>query len=292
MNHFFSGVGKMLTDNRKRQAESEALSSEAESFNVAGDGGYMVVLKYALFALFAYYNARLFITTVPGWEGYLTAVFALAGEATALYCYNNYKRSTGNHKTALGVFALLLFAFSFTHASISFFKMEHGSMSGPIQFYCERIAFPLLFGLLLLAAIIIPLCHWRTKVAAKQAEAQTKIETDHAELVGETAAMRNKAKLERERLNHFGEEIKLGNEYTDKLKQFAAMKRDELAALEEIPEPFRSQIIKELGLTVPDSTKSAASTPGSSTSSLPEPTQSKPVVTWQGGKVISEQRGN
>ena len=117
----FSGIGKMLSKQKEREKESEALKTEAGGFQLATDGGYIVVLKYALFTLFGFYNVRLFLTTVPGWERYLTAVFALLGEATALYCFNKYTRSTGRHKQALGPFALLLFAFSFTHATISFF---------------------------------------------------------------------------------------------------------------------------------------------------------------------------
>jgi hypothetical protein len=43
-------------------------------------------------------------------------------------------------------------------------------------------------------------------------------------------------------LEHFEEEIIIGNEYVGKLKRYAQMKRDEYEALLEIPEPFRSQI--------------------------------------------------
>ncbi|MDQ3013459.1 MAG: hypothetical protein M3X11_22480, partial [Acidobacteriota bacterium] len=111
----------MLTRQAEQENQSEALQAEGQKFKLASDGGYIVALKYALFCLFAFYNARLFLTTVPGWEAYLTACFALLGEATALYCFNNYTRSTGNHQKALGVFALVLFVFSFTHATISFF---------------------------------------------------------------------------------------------------------------------------------------------------------------------------
>ncbi len=282
MKSFFSGIGQMLNQQRSRQRESDSLATEADSFPVAGNGGYIVALKYALFVLFGFYNARLFITTVPGWEGWMTAVFALAGESTALYCFNNYTRSTGNHKKALGVFALLLFAFSFTHATISFFRMEQGNLSGRIQFYCEHVAFPLLFGLLLAAAIVIPLCHWRAKVAAEQAEAQTKIETDRASLVAESAAMRNQAALERERLTHFRNEIELGNEYVGELKRFAKMKKDEQGALADIPEPLRSQIANQLGL---DLAKPEAK------DETPLPSTDKPVVRWQGGRVV-DQRGN
>ena len=143
-------------------------------------------------------------------------------------------------------------------------------MSGFIQFYCEHVAFPLLFGLLLLAAIVIPLLHWRAKVAKKQAEAQTKIESERADLVAESAALRNKSQLEHERLKNFEEEIKIGNAYVEKLKQFGRMKRDEQAALNELPEPLRSQIAAELGLTLTD------------------PPPSKPVAVWRGNEQLGQ----
>lgn len=244
----FFGIGKMLTRQDEHQRASENLKTEANSFELASDGGYIKVLKYALFVLFGYYNARLFIVTVPGWEGYLTATFALLGESTALYCFNNYARSTGAHQKALGVFASLLMLFSATHATISFFRMESGSLSGGIRFYCERIAFPLLFSLLLLAAVVIPLLHWRRKIAEEQAKAQVTIASSRARLIADAAALRDESELERARLTHFEERIKLGNEYVDKLIGFARMKKSEREALMEIPEPLRSQIASELGI--------------------------------------------
>jgi len=273
-------VGKMLGRENQHAEESESLKNEANSFQLATDGGYIKVLKYLLFILFGYYNARLFIVTVPGWEGYFTAVFALTGEATALYCFNNYTRSTGKHQKALGVFAILLMLFSVTHATISFFRMEaHAGYSGPIRVYCERVAFPLLFSLLLLAAIIIPLLHWRRKIAEKQAQAQVKIASGRAELVAEAATMRDQTQLERERLESFEERIKLGNEYVAKLRAFGRMKKDEAEALLDIPLPLRSQIAEALGIEL-DAQQN-------------EQTQSKkPVVRWQGGQIVEPTRGN
>src|SRR5690242_14972603 len=107
----FFGIGKMLSRQSEQARAAEDLKTEAGKFQLATDGGYIKVLKYLLFVLFAFYNARLFLTTVPGWERYVTALFALLGECTALYAFNNYTRSTGRHKQALGVFALLLFCF-------------------------------------------------------------------------------------------------------------------------------------------------------------------------------------
>lgn len=244
-------LGKSFADADDHARQSEALKKEADSFQLATDGGYIKWLKYALFALFGYYNARLFIVTVPGWEGYLTAAFALAGEATALYCLTNFNRSSGSHKAALGAFGFLLTLFSVTHATISWFRMEnHARLSGGIRFYCESVAFPLLFGLLLLAAILIPLCHWRSKIAAEQAKAKVEIESNRAQLVAKAANLRAESELERERLASLEEKIQIGNEYVSKLQQFAKMKERESAALAGITDPeLRKQIAATFGVS-------------------------------------------
>ena len=231
-------VGKAFSRQQEQERESEKLKSEAEGYELASDGGYWTGLKVALFVLFGYYNARLFLVTVPGWEGYLTAAFALLGEATAFWCLHNFTRSAGAHKAALGTFGALLTIFSVTHATISFFRMEsHAGFSAPLRFYCERVAFPLLFGLLLLAAIVIPLCHWRKRIAQEQAATQVDIASSRARLVGSAAALKNEALLEHERLEHLRERIRLGNEYVSELEAFAAMKAREHDALNRIGNP-------------------------------------------------------
>jgi len=59
---------------------------------------------------------------------------------------------------------------------------------------------------------VIPLLHWRRMIAEKQAAAQVTIACSRAQWVADSAAMRDEAQLERERLTHFEEKIKLGNE--------------------------------------------------------------------------------
>lgn len=268
-----SAIGAMLGRKSEQAYAAENLKTEAHNFDLASDGGYIKVLKYLLFILFAFYNARLFLTTITGWEKYITALFALLGECTALYCFNNYTRSVAKHKMALGVFAILLFVFAFTHATISFFRMERGDLSGPIRFYCEHVAFPTLFGLLLLAAIVIPLMHWRTRIAAKQAEAQVEIDESRAHLVAQTAKMRDENELERARIDHFKEKIRIGNDYATELRSFAKMKQSERDALLGIPEPLRSQVAAELGIDLTEAEQAAAGT-------------SKPIAVWRGSEQI------
>jgi hypothetical protein len=254
------GIGKAFAKERDNARQSEELKQEAGSFQLVGDGGYILLLKYLLFVLFGYYNARLFVVTVPGWEGWMTALCALAGEGTALYCINSFTRSAGGHRAALGLFGALLTLFSVTHATISFFRLEsHGGMSGGVRFYCERVAFPLLFGLLLLASIFIPLTHWRKKIAAEQAKAQVRIASSRAQLLSEAAAMRDENQLERERIASLEEQILLEGEYVGKLEQFADMKARQKAIIDGIADPtLREQIAGMLGMSATE--KPSAST--------------------------------
>ncbi len=297
------GFGRAMMRERENQREAERNEQTANDFKLPTDGGYMLGLKYALFVLFGYYNARLFLNTVPGWEGWLTAGFALAGEATALYCLNTFPRTAGSHKTAVGLFGAALTAFSVTHATISFFRIDqHAVASGPIRFYCERIAFPLLFGLLLLAAIIIPLTHWRKKVAAERAKAQTEIETGRARLLAESANLRNEAMLERERLRFLEEQLLIEGEYVQKIEQFAQLKERESEAINSITDPaVREQVATMLGRSSgkPSMGRQAATKRfGPLTDEEyehyrrtgEEPRRDR--IVWQGDKIVSESRGN
>jgi hypothetical protein len=272
-------IGKAFSREREKDKRAEAIQREADNYDLATDGGYLLGLKYLLFALFGYYNAKLFVITVTGLEGYGTALCALAGEATALYCLNNFTRSAGAHKTALGIFGALLTIFSVVHATLSFFKIhEMAGYSAGIEFYARRVAFPLLFSMLMLAAVIIPLLHWRKKIAAEQAKAQVQIASDRARVAVQSAAMRNEALLESERLAHFEEELRIESEYVSKLEQFAALKQREMEAINRIGDPeLRRQIVLALGRSEKPTNQSE---------------QTKPRVVWQGGKIIEDTWGN
>jgi len=246
-------IGRAFQGDRRQQSQADGLRAEADQFQLAGDGGYWTLLKGALFILLGYYNARLFVVTVAGWEGYLTAAFALAGEATALYCINNVTRSAGWHRIGLGVFGALLTLFSITHATISFFRMEqHASTSSKVHFYCERVAFPLLFGLLVLAVVIVPLLHWRKKIAAEQAKAQVQIASSRARLIGESAALRNESELERERLGQLTEKIGIEREYIGQLRNYVTLKEEERALIDSIADPeLRAKIAEAMHVSLP-----------------------------------------
>jgi len=274
------GFGRAMQRQRENQKQADHNEQAAADFKLPTDGGYMLGLKYALFVLFGYYNARLFVHTVPGWEGWMTAFFALAGEATALYCLNTYVRTAGAHKSAVGLFGAALTLFSVAHATISFFQIDQqAAASGAIEFYCRRVAFPLLFGLLLMAAISIPLAHWRKKIAAEQAKAQTEIETGRARLLAESANLRNESALERARLSFLEEQLLIEGEYVEKIEQFAKLKEREGEAINAISDAaLRDQVAAMLGRSAPKQL-------------------TQPRAVWRGGQRVdgppaSEPRGN
>jgi len=258
-------IGKLFSKDRDRQRETEAQQREAENFELAPQGGFISVVKNGLFTFFGYLNARLFITTVPGWEGWLTAVFALAGEGTALYCLRNFTRSTGIHKVALGVAGVAFTVFSFVHAVFSFFKLEQNeATSGAVMYYCQNVAFPLLFSMLTVAAIALPLLHWRARVAAAQAKAQAQIAESRARMLAETARMRDETELEHARLDQLEERFKIETAYTNRLDAIVSLKERQAQTLARIKDPqLRAMIAAELGLS-------------------DESASSKPPVTWPG----------
>jgi len=126
---------------------------------------------------------------------------------------------------------------------------------------------------------VIPLLHWRRKVAAEQAKAQVEIQSGRARLVAESANLRAESQLERERLANFEEQIQIGNDYVAALRKFARMKKDEAEALADIPDDeIRSQIAAAFGLSINGQDKEAST--------------NKPVISWRGGQPVEKLRGN
>jgi hypothetical protein len=136
-----------------------------------------------------------------------------------------------------------------------------------VQYYCENVAFPLLFSMLTVAAIALPLLHWRARVAAAQAKAQSQIAESRARMLAETARMRDETELEHARLDQLEERLKIETAYTNKLDNLVSLKERQAQTLARIKDPqLRALIAAELGLS-------------------DEATASKPPVTWPGRSV-------
>jgi hypothetical protein len=249
-----------------RHAQRQARA--AEGFKLAPSKGLPYYLKFALFALFGYYNVKLFLTTIPGWEAYLTALFALGLEALAMYCIINFVRSADLHKTTLGICGGILTVFSFTHATLSFFKVERNARwQHTIEAYSQNVAFPLLFALLFVSSLAIYLTHFNQKVTQQQARTMVEIETRKAQMLAESHAMRAESQLDREKLERLEERIDLKGRYIQKLGSFLELQQKERRMVEEIPdEALRDEVARALGHTLnqpkPKADEWPASKPG------------------------------
>jgi hypothetical protein len=250
----FNRIHSFLTKDRTRARQVHQQEKAAEQFDLAPAKGLPYYLKFALFGLFGYYNVKLFLNTVPGWEGWMTAGFAVGLEALAMYCIINFVKSSDLHKTMLGVFGAILTAFSFIHATLSFFRVERNARWAPvIEYYSQNVAFPLLFALLFVASLAIYLTHFKQKVTQAQAKSMVEIETRKAEMLAESTIMRAESQLEREKLERLEEQMKIEGEYVTKLKSYVGLKQQEIEIVQGIPDPaLREQVARELGLTLPD----------------------------------------
>jgi hypothetical protein len=249
----FGRIYDFLNSNREkaRQRYKQAI----QQFKLAPAKGFPYYVKFGLFGLFGYYNVKLFLYTVPGWEGWLTAVFALGLEIQALYCIRNYVRSAGQHKVALGVCGAALTLFSFAHATLSFFKVEQNRRwAETIEWYSRDVAFPLLFMLLFVSSLWIFLSHWKQKVAQEQAKAMADIERREARMLAEGHARLAEAELEQGKLDQLEDQIRIEGEYISKLNSYIKLKEREIDIVRGISDPaLREKVARELGLDI-DST--------------------------------------
>src|SRR5262249_13180012 len=158
------------------------------------------------------------------------------------------------HKTALACFGFVLTAFSVTHATLSFFNVaQHAAWGDAINYYAHNVAFPLLFGLLFVSSIAIYLTHFQQKVKQEQARAMIEIETNRVRQIAESVRMRAEAALERDKLAHLEEQMRIEGEYVGKLKAYVRLKQEEIEIVKGISDPaLREQVARELGLDPDD----------------------------------------
>src|SRR5262245_36213091 len=97
-----------------QQQMREQQNREIRNYTLVGDGGFLSWVKVVVALLLAMWNGHLFIATIPGNMGFLTAFVAIHLEGMAFYSVHNYPRSVEKHKKALGVFAIILGSFSLT----------------------------------------------------------------------------------------------------------------------------------------------------------------------------------
>lgn len=243
----FNNMGKWFERDSRTSREAEDLDREARNFDLAGTGGFLTVIKYAVFIVLAGFNWWLFTSIIPGLWGVVVGSVAILSECFAIYCFNKQNKSTGGHRTALQFFAVYFTILSFLHASASFYEMiGMGPRIGrPLEFYAHYVAFPLIFASMMAGMMILTLVHWSAAIAARRAKAHQSIEASKADLITQHSVMQHQATLERQRLNHMSELLSLERGYVEKLREYANIKQGERQILDSIKDPALREKLAE-----------------------------------------------
>src|SRR5215471_1311600 len=133
------------SEQQRRQARED---KEIEGYKLIGNGGWPNFALVLVSCLLGYWNFRLFIDTIPGFDGIITGLVALGVEATAFWCVHHHHRSTGNHQQTMTIVAIILGLFSLSHATMSVIHRNAYGLTDFINFYSHVVAFPLLLILL------------------------------------------------------------------------------------------------------------------------------------------------
>lgn len=241
--------GRALSDSLHAQDTAEDLQKKAEKFKLVGLGGFLSVVKYAVFGVLASLNVHLFLITVPGPFGKMIGVMAILFEGFAVYCWNNGSRSAENHRIALWFFAMLFTAVSSFHATCALYEIMGEANRLPwLTVYSRYVAFPLIFGLMILGVCTLYLLHWQTAIAAAHATARQAIARSEAELMSETVNLKHRSQVELARLEFFKTRTKIEAGYVDAIRDYARVLGEGESAINAITNPeVRKQLLEALG---------------------------------------------
>jgi hypothetical protein len=241
----------MDTDSRSGK-RAEELRAEAQGFDLAQTGGFLSVVKYLVFAVLACLNFHLFYTHVPGGWGIALGSVALLFEACTIYFWNKQNKSAGAHKQALQGFAVLFTAISFTHGCAALYQIGGvgPSMENAIFNYSKYVAFPLLFGLMVLAVCVLHYLHWSTRISESRAETLLRAEQGRAELITAALDFEHQAEIERSRLAFFEESLIQEEKYVQAVERFAAVKARGRRVIDGITDTdVRQELLNSMGMT-------------------------------------------
>lgn len=231
--------GRAIERGAETERSTAELRAEVEKFDLAGTGGFLSAVKYLVFAILASLNFHLFYEHVPGVWGVALGCIALLFEACAVHFWNKQNKSAGAHKTALQAFAVVFTTTSFVHGCAALYQLSGvgPSLAEPIYNYSKYVAFPLLFGLMVLAVCVLHYLHWSTKISEARAAAQLETQQGRAELLTESVKLKDQVELEKARLESFRERLLLEQDYVSAIDQFAQVKARGQKALAAISDP-------------------------------------------------------
>lgn len=244
-------IAKSFSAEDDRKQESAGLQEEAKNFDLAGNGGFLTFAKYAIYTLLGALNFRLFFVAVGGLWGVAIGLTAIMSEAFAIYCWNNQHKSSGKHRLALQFFSVAFTLVSVVHGAASLYEMLQlgPSIKGAIFWYSHAVAFPLIFGLMIVALFVLGFTHWSAAVAKERAKAQVNIATSRADLLTKTANLSHESQLAHAELDHFKEKLEIEHEMTAMLEDVATLETRKQKAVSAIADPaVRDRLQRLLGV--------------------------------------------
>ena len=247
-------VAKAFSREDEHKQRQDELQQEAERLDLAGNGGFLTVAKYVIYTVLGALNFRLFFTVVQGAWGVAIGFTAILSECFAIYCWNQQHKSSGRHRSALQFFSVAFTVVSVIHGAASLYEMTGigPSIGRPLYWYSHAIAFPLIFGLMIVALFVLGFTHWSAKVAKARAEAQVSIAEDRASLLTRTAILKNETTLANAELEHFKEKLRVEQEMTALLEDVARIEQRKQAAVNNITDPsVRDRLQRLLGIVAP-----------------------------------------
>lgn len=202
-------LGKVFSNANDAETRQSEMLDQANNYQLASNGGYLTIVKYAIYAMLAILNFRLFNSAIPGGWGAFVGLIAIMMEGFAIWCWNNQSKSAGNHRKALIGFCIAFTVASVAHAAASVYELVNGtvplgpSISHYVFWYSHVVAFPLIFGLQIFALFVIGFTHYQARIAKERAESQVEIEKGQAQLHTRTAKLKQESDLaEQEVLFH------------------------------------------------------------------------------------------
>lgn len=251
----FLKLGKVFSDANDAEARQSEMLDQANNYQLASNGGYLTIVKYAIYAMLAILNFRLFNSAIPGGWGAFVGLIAVMMEGFAIWCWNNQSKSAGNHRKALISFCIAFTVASVAHAAASVYELVNGtvplgpSISHYVFWYSHVVAFPLIFGLQIFALFVIGFTHHKAKIAKERAESSVEIAKGNAELCTKTAKLEQESRLAEQNILFHQKALKAKSAMTGLLADTVKEEARQMEVLRGVEDPLiRRRLAEMFGL--------------------------------------------
>jgi hypothetical protein len=220
-----------------RRPSSTDVNSHAPK--LAPADGFWTLLKLLTFTLFGFYNISFFWNNTHGWLRYATCAGTILLEVTIFLISLWWSRTVDAHRKALFIFGIAFILISATHATIGYWQMQAGSGSYDtwMSYYLHVVAFPLIFGGLAAASIIVPSLHWEKRFVREQVEHEIQIEKEHSKLRSKIVKLEADGKFKLAELSALRRLIQIRGDKLTAIQEMIRLREKEEEFIEGIDRP-------------------------------------------------------